>query len=211
MASAGSVSAWIDQLKAGDETALAKLHARYWPCLVGLARRKLHGVPCRATDEEDVAQQAFWKFFEGLKAGRLPELTNRHQLLALLTHIIACRAANQIKHELGVQKRGGGRVQGESALDAPTASGETTRGLEQVADPGLTPEEIALLQDSYDYYVRALPEKLRDFAELYLAGLTHQEIGDRMGCSERTVDRKVALITARWRELATAGLSQDPG
>jgi RNA polymerase sigma factor (sigma-70 family) len=211
MASGGSVSAWIDQLKAGDEGALARLHARYWPFLVGLARRKLHGAPCRATDEEDVAQQAFWKFYEGLKTGRLPELANRHQLLALLTHIIACRAANQVKHELGVQKRGGGRVRGESALDDPAASGETTRGLEQVEDPGLTPEEIALLQDSYQHYVRALPDKLREFAELYLAGLTHQEIGERMGCSERTVDRKIALIMARWQEVAAAGLSQDPG
>jgi RNA polymerase sigma factor (sigma-70 family) len=211
MASAGSVSAWIDQLRAGDEAALAKLHARYWPFLVGLARRKLHGTPCRATDEEDVAQQAFWKFYEGLKAGRLPELANRHQLLALLTHIIACRAANQIKHEIGVQRRGGGRVRGESVLDDPAGSGETGRGLEQVEDPGLSPEEIALLQDSYQHYVQALPEKLRDFAELYLAGLTHQEIGDRLGCSERTVDRKLALIMARWQEMAAAGLSQDSG
>jgi DNA-directed RNA polymerase specialized sigma24 family protein len=134
--------------------------------------------------------------------GGLPELTNRHQLLALLTHIIACRAANQIKHELGVQKRGGGRVRGESVLDDPAASGETTRGLERVEDRGLAPEEIVLLQDSYRHHVHALPEKLRDFAELYLDGLTHQEIADRLGCSERTVDRKPALVTARWQEIA---------
>jgi DNA-directed RNA polymerase specialized sigma24 family protein len=208
MTSGGSVSAWIDQLKAGDEAALGKLHARYWPVLVGLARRQLHGAPCRAADEEDVAQQAFWDFYQSLKGGRLPQLSHRHHLLALLTHIIACQASNQLKHEFGVQKRGAGRVRGESVLDGPADSGDTPRGLEQVEDPGLSPQEIALLHESYQRYVGGLPEKLRPFAELYLASLTHQEIADRLGCTERTVDRKIALILAHWREWA-AGLSQD--
>jgi RNA polymerase sigma factor (sigma-70 family) len=210
MSPAGSVSAWIEQMKAGDEAALGKLHARYWPFLVGLARRKLEGIPRRATDEEDVAQQAFWGFYESLRAGRLPRLTNRHQLLALLTHITACQAVNQIKHELGVQKRGGGRVQGESVLDNPAAPGGASRGLEQAEDPGLSPQEQALLNDSYQHYVTALPENLREHAELYLAGLTHQEIADRVGCTERTVDRKVALVLARWRQMAAESLSPDP-
>src|SRR6516165_12152504 len=122
MSSIGSVSVWIQQLQGGEETALAKLHTRYWPYLVGLARRKLGGTPRRAVDEEDVAQQAFWSFYQSLRAGRLLQLTNRHQLLALLSHITACQAANQIKHELGVLKRGRGRVQGESVLDGGAAS-----------------------------------------------------------------------------------------
>jgi len=209
MSSSGSVSVWISQLKAGDEAALGKLHARYWPFLVRLARRRLHGAPCRVADEEDVAQEAIWEFYQSLKGGRLPELTNRHHLLALLSHIIACRASNQVKHELGVRKRGAGRVRGESVLDAPADFGDTPRGLEQVEDPGLSPQEIALLEESYQQYVGALPDRLRPFAELYLANLTHQEVADRLGCTERTVARKIALILARWQEWAAAGLSQD--
>jgi RNA polymerase sigma factor (sigma-70 family) len=204
------VSVWIQQLQGGEEAALGKLHARYWPYVVGLARRKLGGTPRRAIDEEDVAQQAFWAFYRSLRAGRFLQLTNRHQLLALLSHITACQAANQIKHELGVQKRGGGRVQGESALGgAADSSDGTLRGLEQVADSSLSPEERALLEDSYHHYVSALPEHLRDFAELYLSGLTYQEIADRQGCTERTVDRKMALILAHWRRLAEEGVSQE--
>jgi RNA polymerase sigma factor (sigma-70 family) len=211
MSSAGSVSAWIEQLKAGDEAALGKLHTRYWPYLVGLARRKLRHAPRRVADEEDVAQQAFWGFYQSLRAGRLPRLTNRHELLALLSHITACQAANELKHELGVQKRGSGRVRGESALDAAADSSQAgTRGLEQVADADLSPQEQIMLNDCYQHYVSELPEHLRNFAELYLAGLTHQEIADRLGCTERTVDRKMALILAHWQRLAGSSISQAP-
>jgi DNA-directed RNA polymerase specialized sigma24 family protein len=202
------VSTWIQQLKGGDEAALGKLHVRYWPYLVGIARRKLGGAPRRATDEEDIAQNAFWGFYQSLRAGRLPNLSNRQQLLALLTHITACQTSNQIKHDLGVHKRGKGRVQGESALDLGGSSHEgAARGLEEFADAGLTPLEKAVLDDSYQHYVGALPDHLRDFAELYLAGLTYQEIADRQGCTERTVDRKMALIQSHWRRLAEANLS----
>jgi RNA polymerase sigma factor (sigma-70 family) len=208
MPAGGSVSAWIDQVKAGEELALAKLHARYWPFLVGMARRKLQGAPGRAADEEDVAQQAFWGFYESVKAGRLPELANRQQLLALLTQIVACQAYNQLKHEFGVRKRGGNRVRSEADLDDPGGSGGG-RALEQVEDTGLSPAEITLLKDCYAHYVEALPENLREFAELYLSGLTYQEMGERLGCSERTVDRKVALILARWRQLAANAVNGD--
>jgi DNA-directed RNA polymerase specialized sigma24 family protein len=205
-----SVSVWLEELKAGEESALGKLHARYWPYLVGLARRKLGDSPRRATDEEDVAQQAFWGFYQSLKGGRLPRLTNRHQLLALLTHITACQAANQVKHELGVQKRGGGRVQGESAFGGESASASTPfRGLEQVPDAGLSPQEKVLLDDCYRHYVSALPEQLRGYAELHLGGLTYREIAERLGCTERTVDRKMALVLARWQQLAATGLSRE--
>src|SRR6516165_4221490 len=165
MSSIGSVSVWIRQLQRGEEAALGKLHARYWPYLVGLARRKLGGTPRRAVDEEDVAQQVFWGFYQSLKAGRLPQLTNRQHLLALLSHITACQTTNQIKHELGVQKRGGSHVQGESALDYRNGSLDApARGIEQIADSGLSPLEETVLDDCYQFYIGALPEHLRDFA-----------------------------------------------
>jgi RNA polymerase sigma factor (sigma-70 family) len=194
MSSTGSVTAWIGQLKAGEEAALAKLHARYWPFLVGLARNRLKGVPGRATDEEDVAQDAFWSFYRSLKAGQVPRLFNRQHFLALLSHIIACKAVNHIEHERGVQKRGAGKVQGESALDS------------LVADDRPTPLEQLLLDESYQHFVSCLPEKLRPFAELYLAGCTHKEIAARLGCVERTVERKIPLILERWQQLAGESL-----
>jgi DNA-directed RNA polymerase specialized sigma24 family protein len=204
MSSAGSVTAWIGQLRAGEEAALGKLHERYWTALVALARNKLRCVPGRAADEEDVAQEAFWGFYRSLKAGRVPRLADRHDLLALLTHIIACKAVNQIKHEVGTRKRGGGR-----GLEALAGPGQHENDAEAPADGGHTPLDQAVLNDLYRHYVDGLPDSLRGFAELYLAGCTHKETADRLRCSLRTVERKVALILGRWRALAADGLSRD--
>jgi RNA polymerase sigma factor (sigma-70 family) len=199
MSSTGSVTAWIGQLQEGEETALGKLHARYWPCLVTLARQRLRGVPGRVADEEDVAQEALWDFYRSLKAGRVPRLADRHDFLAFLTHLVACRAINQIKHEVAVKKRGAGQVRGGSAFDllADHAGADNSQR---------TPLEQALLADCYRHYVDALPERMRSFAELYLAGSTNKETAAALGCSERTVERKVALILERWQEMAATSV-----
>jgi RNA polymerase sigma factor (sigma-70 family) len=209
MTAIGSVTAWIGQLQAGEETALAKLHERYWPRLVALARQRLKGAPGCAADEEDVAQEAFWSFYRRLRVGQDFRLASRHDLLALLTHIIACKAVNQLQHELGVQKRGSGRVRNESALEALGGAGPEGRGLDRAEGPGPTPLEHALLNDSYRHYVSGLADNLRGFAELYLAGCTHKETAARMGCVERTVERKLTVILKKWQEMAAADVAQD--
>jgi DNA-directed RNA polymerase specialized sigma24 family protein len=197
MTSRGSVTLWIEQLKAGEEAALAKLHKRYWPELVRLAQRRLRGLPCRASDEEDVAEAALWSFYRGLREGRLPRLTNRNDLLALLTHLIACKAANQIKHEVGLQKRNAGRTQSDSSLDRLAEA------------PGPTPLEQALLNDCYERYVTALPDMLREIAELHLSGCTHKEIAGQVGCVVRTVERKLAIISEKWQKIALASVGSE--
>jgi RNA polymerase sigma factor (sigma-70 family) len=195
VSSSGSVTTWIGQLQAGQEIALAKLHDRYWPYLVALARRRLKGAPGGPADEEDVAQEALWSFCRRLKEGRDFQLANRHDLLALLTHIIACKAVNQIEHE-GTQKRGKGKVRGLSSLE----------DLADFPAKERTPLEEALLHDCYRHYMEGLPENLRGISEMYLAGCTHKETAQRLGTSLRSVERKVALILDRWRKMASDSL-----
>jgi RNA polymerase sigma factor (sigma-70 family) len=207
MPAEGSVTHWIAELKAGDESALAKLHERYWPFLVRLARRKLKGAPRRAADEQDVAQEAFIGCYKNLRNGQFPLLTNRGDFLALMTIITARKAARQIGHERCV-KRGGGRVRGESALDALAGSSQLRRGIEHVQGNGRTPAEEELLHETYEQAMARLPDKLRPFAELHLAGLTHKEIAEKLDCAERTVERKMQLIFEYWRPLADDDLDK---
>jgi DNA-directed RNA polymerase specialized sigma24 family protein len=195
VSSAGSVSNWIAQVKAGDELALAKLHQRYWPALVGLARQRLQGSPI-PSDEEDIAQQAFLGFYHAVKSQRVPRLENRHQFLALLSHIISCKACNQVTHELTARK-GGGRVQQGSAM------------MRLAQDSANSPLEEAILKDCYQKYVGDIPENLRPCAELFLQGYSRQEIAAQIGRADRTVDRKLVLLRQYWQSIAEQCLTHD--
>ena len=64
----GSVTRWIDELKAGNSQADRPLWDRYFARLVGLAHYRLrHAAHYTATDadEEDAALSAFDSFFRG--------------------------------------------------------------------------------------------------------------------------------------------------
>jgi DNA-directed RNA polymerase specialized sigma24 family protein len=194
----GSVSLWIDRLRAGDMQAAAQLWERYFHRIVALARKKLHGHAPRVGDEEDVALSAFTSFCEGVRQGRFPQLTDRDGLWRLLVVITARKALHLIRDE-SRQKRGGGTALVPSAPDgAPEES-----VLEQVMDRGMTPEYAAEVTDE----CRRLLDRLQD-AELVLVALwkmhghTNAEIGSKLGCAPRSVDRKLQCIRAIWMKEA---------
>jgi len=202
MTDKGSVTRLIQGFCEGDEAAFASLHARYWPMLVRIARKKLRQVPLRVADEEDVAQQAFWSFYRSVRQGQLPKLNDRHDLLAALTHVTVCKACSQIESLLGTTKRGKGRVRGESALGILAGRSSTSPGLQQVAQDLHLPDDEALARDCYDYYLQRLPDSLREVARLHLAGLSNRELAQELNCVERTVERKLNLLRRQWQMLA---------
>lgn len=191
MSSIGSVELWLRDLQDGHASALGKLHERYWSALVNYARVRIRRAPQVGADEEDVVQAAFLSFYRAFREGRVPHLTRRENLLAFLTTIIARKAARKVKGPRAVT------VGNWSFLD------------ELTEDPRSSPSEQAHLSDSYEQYVGGLPDKLRPFAEMSLAGMTHQEIAAAVPCAVRTVERKMACILQRWRALAFADDSQE--
>jgi DNA-directed RNA polymerase specialized sigma24 family protein len=194
MASANSVTRWLGQLEAGDHEAAAKLWERYFERLAGLARQKLSGSPRRAADEEDVALSAFASFCRGLGRGRFPRLRDRDGLWRLLVVITARKALDRVLHERCLS-RGGGRVQGESALEGPGA------GLDGLAGREPTPDFVAQVNEELERLLEGLGEpELRLVARWKLEGYDNAEIAERLGCALRTVERKLGRIRGLWRE-----------
>jgi DNA-directed RNA polymerase specialized sigma24 family protein len=195
----GSVTNWIEELKAGEEQAAERLWQRYFARLTDLARARLRAVPRRAADEEDVALSAFASFCRGARQGKFAQLRDRDNLWPLLFAITANKARGLKEHE-GAAKRGGGRVHDQSILDGRYGlSGNLLAGFEQVAGGEPTPEFAAQVAEEYRRLLERLGDAgLRAVAVWKMEGWTNEDIAARLGCVTRTVERKLELIRDIW-------------
>jgi len=190
--STGSITHWIVQLKGGDHAAAQKLWEAYFQKMVDLARQKLHGMPRRAADEEDVALSAFNSFCQGAGARRFPQLQDRNSLWPLLVAITANKTVDLVRHERRL-KRGGPPVTG--AAVAAEADVEAIIGREPTPEFALqVAEQCEVLLD------RLGDEGLRSVALWRMEGYTVDEIAVRLGCVRRTVERKLRAIRELWGE-----------
>lgn len=200
MSTGGSVSGWIDELKAGNHVAAQRLWERYFHRLVGLARTKLADGCRRAADEEDVALSAFDSFCRGAEAGRFPRLDDRDDLWRLLVTFTARKAFDQMRDE-NRQKRGGGAVLGQSALMGSGDDSETQLAWFVGREP--TPESAAMVaEESRRLLARLKTEELRTLAVWKMEGYTNEEIAAKLDCALSTVERKLQRIRAAWQEEA---------
>ena len=142
----GSVSKLIENAKEGDEPSLELLFKRFRSRLVSWAHRELDPVKCRAFDADDIAIEVFHSFCVGLSDGKFPNLQDRHGLQTLLATIAIRNAINRIE-KANAQKRGAGKIGGESVFDQ----------FDSIASAGLTPEEQAILDDEIDYCISQAP------------------------------------------------------
>ncbi len=201
----GSVTRWIEDLKAGEHEALERLWGRYFGQLVALARTRLRssrGGPT-VSDEEDAALSALNSLWERASDGRLPDLRGRDELWRLLVVITARKALRQVERE-GRKKRGGGKVLNEAVL-AATNPGDGDEGglLARVASDGPTPEFAAMVAEETVRRLDSLPDPtLREIARLRMEAYTNEEIAARLGCVVRTVERKLEVVRKIWSENA---------
>jgi DNA-directed RNA polymerase specialized sigma24 family protein len=198
----GSVTCWIDRLRAGDDIAAQKLWERYFHRLVRLARANLRAKPRGAVDEEDIALSAFDSFCRGTEQGRFPRLDDRDSLWRLLVTITARKVVNQVQSQCR-QKRGGGRVRNETGLAGPDSEAGGG-GLDRAVGREPSPEFAAMMADECRHLLAALgDETLRQIALLRMEGYSDGEIASRLDCGLRTVGRKLKLIRDIWMREGT--------
>ena len=199
MSDEGSVSRWLDGLKAGDDADIRRLWDRYFQRLVRLAGTRLPGHARRELDEEDVALSAFHSFCDRIGRGQFPQLADRDDLWRLLVTITARKAIKTVRSQTRL-KRGGGHVLGESALIGPDTPGA---GLAAFLAREPTPAFAAQFAEDYERLLARLDDgTLRAIAVLKLEGHTSEEIAAALETSKRTIDRKLQLIRLIWQEEA---------
>jgi DNA-directed RNA polymerase specialized sigma24 family protein len=191
-----SVTRWVDGLRQGDELAAQRLWERFFLRMVGLARRKLDGSAKRMGDEEDVAASAFKSFCLGAQAGRFPRVADRDGLWALLMAIVANKSVDHVRRENRL-KRGGG---GEN--DAPPHL--TAERLDEIVASEPTPELAAQIAEEFSSLMSALDEAgdplLKQVVLARMEGHETPDIAASVGCTRRTIERKLALVRRLWEK-----------
>jgi RNA polymerase sigma factor (sigma-70 family) len=184
--SRGSVTNWLDGLKAQSDSAAQELWNRYFAQLVALARQRLYGFG-RDIDEEDIALSALKSAMLGVQNNGFPDLHDRTGLWPLLVTITARKAFNEIKRQR-TKKRG-------RAAEVSDAEVHMFIG----TDP--TPEFVVELVDEMESLTAALgDDTLRTIVGLKLEGYTNEEIASKLDVSTRTVVRKLRRIRQEWQE-----------
>ena len=190
-----SVTLWNQSMKGGDAEAAEKIWRRYFEGLIRLAHARLRGSPRAVADEEDAALSALDSFFQGAARGRYPKLDDRDDLWRLLVVITERKALDQAQRERR-QKRGGGKVLGTLGLPDADRPGN---GIAALAAPEPTPDFAAMVADECRRLLGLLRDDgLRRVAQWKMAGYTNDEIADLLGCSLRSIARKLELIRRDW-------------
>jgi DNA-directed RNA polymerase specialized sigma24 family protein len=143
-------------------------------------------------DEEDVALSAFDSFCRRAERGEFPQLADRDDLWRLL-FVLTVRKAIGLARYQGRARRASGRV----------ACLEDLEGLDLdatlVGEP--TPELAAQMAEESRRLLEGLgDESLRAVARWRMEGWTNREIAVRLGCAEKSVERKLRSIRRLWTE-----------
>ena len=196
-----TVIRWMQQVQAGDDEAAEQIWNDYYRRLMGLARLKLGGSPRRVGDEEDVVVNAFDSFFRAARDNRFEGLQDRADLWRVLAMLVARKAARQIEH-LMRQKRGSGQVRGESVFSNPDDFDHA--GMENLAaEQNTAGDYVVQMQESLQQLLDLLPDdEHRAIANMRMEGHTNQQIAEALGCTERTVERRLQRIRETWEEAA---------
>jgi len=198
-----SVNEWLARLQKGDLAAAQPLWERYFLKLAELAQHRLRGAAGRLADAEDVALSAFDSFCRGAAQGRYPQL-DRDGLWRLLVVITARKALKAIRNERR-QKRGGGAVLDEAALQGGPDADAEDAGLEQVLGREPSPEFAAQTAEECRRLLDLLGDaELQSVALWKMEGYTNAEVAARLGCAPRSVERMLRLIRSVWaKEVVT--------
>lgn len=183
----------LSALRRGEDDAARVLWERFFERMVRFARARLGDGDRRDVDEEDVALSAFDSFCRAAREGRCEELDKPDGLWRLLLRMTERKCIDRHRHRTRL-KRGGGNVRGESVFGGPGQGG----GIGDVVDLEPTAESEALCAVQLRSRLDGLKPEHREVAIARLEGDGIAEIAERLGVAQRTVERRLEYIRAKW-------------
>ena len=190
----GTITFAINQArKKPGELPIGTLWEYFFERLCRFSKKRIFQRHRRHIDPEDIASSTFMAFIKELEENGVERVRSREDLWKWLT-LVAKRKAINANKLLDAQKRGGGRVRGDSMFGS--------RGMNSVVEDKKRMKSLHDFEESFSDLMMALPDDgYRKLAMMRLAGYSNEEIGEESGCSTRTVERKIQTIRKIWERL----------
>ena len=185
-----SVTRVFNELMNGDQDAASQLWEFLQKRLLDLSRNVTRKNKTVIYDEQDVALSAFVTLCDGFESKRYDKVANRDELWRLLAVITINKARKQATYEKRM-RRGGEFTRVEDS--------EKVLGL--IPDRHPDPEFTLTMKEECSRMLQLLGKKeLQQVAMHKVEGFTNEEIAERIGCTRRAVQRRLALIREIWSE-----------
>jgi RNA polymerase sigma factor (sigma-70 family) len=181
----GELRNLLARIRAGDEEAARELLCRYEAKVRLVVRRQLPRVLRSRFDSQDFVQSMWGSFFRRMRTSPL-DLEDTRSLIAILV-----QAA---KHKVIDEFRRASAPKRDMRREESIWEGAHRRDLVDDSD---APIELAQASEALGRLRELLPEDRRTVLDLKAAGLSTNEIAERLGLSERTVRRLIQDLRRR--------------
>jgi len=177
---------FLKRIQAGDEGAARELLQRFEPEVRLVVRRQLPRLLRSRFDSLDFLQSVWGSFFRRMRDAPTDFEDSRH-----LVAFLARAAKNKVIDEY----RRAASLKNDMHREEPLWG--DGRRPKEVADPIDSPSEVAQAHEVFDRLHALLPEERRTILDLKAEGLSSKDIGERLGVSERTVQRVLEELRRR--------------
>ncbi|QDV32950.1 RNA polymerase sigma factor [Tautonia plasticadhaerens] len=191
---------FLGRIRAGDEVAARELLGRYEAEVRLVVRRQLPRLLRSRFDSLDFLQSVWGSFFRRMRGGDGPsDFEDSRHLVAFL----ARAAKNKVIDEY---RRAGSQKQDMHREEPLWVDGQRPR---DVAGNEDTPSEVAQAHEVLARLTELMPDDRRAIVELKAQGLSSRDVGEKLGISERTVQRVIEDLRRRLEPLGPGFGSSD--
>jgi RNA polymerase sigma-70 factor (ECF subfamily) len=180
------LSDFLKRIQAGDDGAARELLQRFEAEVRLVVRRQLPRLLRSRFDSLDFLQSVWGSFFRRMRTAPTEFEDSRH-----LVAFLARAAKNKVIDEY---RRAGSRKNDMHREEPLWADGRRPRDL---PDPIDSPSEVAQAHEVFGRLRELVPQEKRSILEMKAEGLSSKDIGERLGISERTVQRVLEDLRRR--------------
>lgn len=193
----------LNAMHTGEDAVLARLFHFYAHHLRRIAESSLGQFERRVSDEDDLLAEVLGEFLMDGREGALPPFLSREDALNMLCVRVQQRARNIVR-DAHCQKRGGGKVRGDSVFGGIGRKPDS-RGFDRLPAPDVAVDRPLLLAEEvaglHARFLACLSPHLAPVARLWLQGLTPAEIQAELQISQTSVYRKLNRILERFEQV----------